>query len=103
MTGLELSLVALFATVCSVLAYMTGAQSKRRPIIIQKVDPFDERGQLPESVAYAGAIQVIAFATTGEYSDTKVPYLRAMTALKRFGEAHPEVESSYGPPPFLEV
>ena len=37
---------------------------------------------LPRSVIYRSAIRLIAAATTGEYSDTPVPELSAMDAVK---------------------
>ena len=40
--------------------------------------------KLPRSIVYWCAIRVGAFATTGKYSDTEVPTLSMMDALKRF-------------------
>lgn len=41
---------------------------------------------LPDWLVYLAAIRLISHATTGEYSNTEVPEIRAMTALKRWGK-----------------
>ena len=41
-------------------------------------------GKLPRNIAYWAAIRVIANATQGPYSNTVVPELTAMEALKRW-------------------
>lgn len=41
---------------------------------------------LPRQLVYFAAIRLIAHGTTGKYGATVVPDLRAMEALKRWGE-----------------
>lgn len=41
---------------------------------------------LPAKLKYITAIDVVAYSTTGKYSNTVVPDLSAMDAIKRFAD-----------------
>lgn len=43
---------------------------------------------MPHSLVYWCAIRLMVHATQGEYSNTVVPDLRAMTALQRWEAGH---------------
>jgi len=43
---------------------------------------------IPKRLKYFIAIDVIAYATTGKYSNTVVPELTAMDAIQRYGDDH---------------
>jgi len=43
--------------------------------------------RLPRRLVMWAALRVVAYATQGDYSDTVVPDLTAMDALKRWNEA----------------
>lgn len=43
---------------------------------------------LPKKLIYYCALQLISEATTGKYSNTIVPELTAMNALRRYGCEH---------------
>jgi hypothetical protein len=44
--------------------------------------------KLPKTLVYYCANNLVAYATTGNYSNTVVPELSAMDALKRYGNDH---------------
>lgn len=43
---------------------------------------------MPNRLQYLTAMEVISYATTGEYSSTIVPELTAMDAIQRFAVDH---------------
>lgn len=43
---------------------------------------------MPKKLQYLTAMNVIAYATTGEYSSTIIPELSAMDAVRRFERDH---------------
>lgn len=43
---------------------------------------------MPNRLQYLTAMNVLSYATTGEYSSTIVPEVTAMDAIKRFGDDH---------------
>lgn len=57
---------------------------KKQKIMMWVVD------RLPKVIVYLCFIKVVALATTGKYSNTVVPEITAMEALKRYGEDNAE-------------
>lgn len=42
--------------------------------------------RLPKKLAYFCVIRVVAYATSGQYGNELVPELKALDAIKRFGD-----------------
>ncbi len=80
-----LALTAGFVFI-GVVSFVCGLAYNRRPIVIQKSDPYGVDGQLPPKLAYDGALQVMRHAVAEE--DRDLQYLRAKAALKVYERDH---------------